>query len=130
MKYLLDTNTIIALFKGNKLFVDRLRSHHVRDFGISSIVVHELLYGAYKSQRQSENLERVAKLQFEVVNFTLNDARWAGSLRAQLAKNGLPIGSYDILIAGQAVSRNLTLLSNNIREFQRIEELKIEDWTV
>ncbi len=44
MKYLLDTNTIIALFKGNKLFVDRLRSHHVRDFGISSIVFHELLY--------------------------------------------------------------------------------------
>ncbi|MFP4128339.1 MAG: type II toxin-antitoxin system VapC family toxin [Desulfonatronovibrio sp.] len=126
----MDTNTIIALFKGNKLFLDRLRSHQVRDFGIPSIVVHELFYGAYKSQRQSDNIERVGKLQFEIVHFTLNDARWAGELRAQLARKGIPIGPYDILIAGQAVSRNLTLITNNTREFQRVKELRIEDWTV
>ncbi|WP_232300447.1 type II toxin-antitoxin system VapC family toxin [Desulfonatronovibrio magnus] len=126
----MDTNTIIALFKGNKLFLDRLRSHHVMDFGISSVVVHELFYGAYKSQRQSENLQRVDNLQFEIVHFISNDARWAGKLRAKLARNGTPIGPYDILIAGQAVSRNLILLTNNTREFQRVEELKIEDWTI
>ena len=130
MRYLLDTNAIIALFKGNKLFLDRLRSHQVWDFGVSSIVMHELLYGAYKSQRRAQNIERVNRLQFPFVDFRLDDAHWAGKLRAQLAMDGMPIGAYDVLLAGQAVARDLTLITNNTREFQRINSLKIEDWAI
>jgi tRNA(fMet)-specific endonuclease VapC len=129
MRYLFDTNAIIALFKGNKLFLDRMCSHRVMDFGISSIVLHELFYGAHKSQRTLQNLERINKLQFPVVEFRFNDAQWAGKLRARLAENGIPIGPYDILIAGQAVARELSLITNNTREFIRINELHVEDWT-
>jgi tRNA(fMet)-specific endonuclease VapC len=99
------------------------------DFGISSIVLHELFYGAHKSQRTLQNLERINKLQFPVVEFRFNDAQWAGKLRARLAENGIPIGPYDILIAGQAVARELSLITNNTREFIRINELHVEDWT-
>ena len=93
-----------------------------------AIVAHELFYGAYKAQRRAQNLARVEALQFQVVEFDREDARQAGEIRAQLAASGTPIGPYDVLIAGQALARGLTLVTHNTREFERIPGLTCEDW--
>lgn len=128
MRFLLDTNAVIALFKGGEIFASRLRQHHPKDFGLSGVVMHELFYGAFRSQRIAENLARIEALRFSVLEFDREDARKAGEIRAVLAKQGTPIGPYDILIAGQAIARGLTLITHNFGEFQRIPELKLEDW--
>ncbi|QOT80356.1 type II toxin-antitoxin system VapC family toxin [Cupriavidus basilensis] len=128
MKFLLDSNAVIALLRGHAGFLNRLRQHQPQDFGIPAIVAHELFYGAFKSQRATENLARVEGLQFEVLDFDREDARHAGELRAALATAGTPIGPYDVLIAGQARARALTLVTHNTREFQRVPGLRVEDW--
>lgn len=128
MRFLLDSNALIALLKGHEGFLKRLRRYQPQDFGIPAVVVHELYYGAYKGQRTTENLARVAGLQFEVLEFDREDARAAGELRASLAAAGTPIGPYDVLIAGQALARTLTLVTHNTSEFQRVPGLQIEDW--
>lgn len=128
MKYLFDTNAVIALLKGQAGFLGRLRQHQPQDFGLPAIVVHELFYGAFRSRRTAENLARVDALQFAVVDFDREDARQAGELRAALADAGTPIGPYDVLIAGQALARALTSITHNTREFQRIPGLRVEDW--
>jgi tRNA(fMet)-specific endonuclease VapC len=100
MKFLLDTNAVIALLKGHPPFAARLRQHHPQDFGISAIVAHELYYGAFRSRHTAENLARIEDLPLEVSDFDREDARQAGELRAALAAAGTPIGPYDVLIAG------------------------------
>jgi tRNA(fMet)-specific endonuclease VapC len=128
MNYLLDTNAVIALMKGHTGFLARLRQHQPWDFAIPSIVAHELYFRAYKSRHAADNLRRVEALQFEILDFDPEDARHAGELRAQLALAGTPVGPYDVLIAGQALARSLTLVTHNMREFQRVLSLSVEDW--
>lgn len=128
MKYLLDANAVIALLNGNETLGARLRRQRPADIGISSIVAHELFYGAFKSQRSERNVAMVDALQFEVLEFDKEDARQAGEVRAALARQGRPIGPYDVLIAGQARARGLTLVTRNIGEFQRVADLAVEDW--
>lgn len=128
MKFLLDSNAVIALLKGHAGFLARLREHQPQDFGVPAIVAHELFYGAYKGQRTQDSLARIDALAFEVLEFDREDARVAGELRAGLARAGTPIGPYDVLIAGQSLARNLILVTHNRGEFQRIAELRIEDW--
>ena len=128
MKFLLDTNAVIALLKGNPAFHGRLRQHDPQDLGLSVVVAYELYFGAFRSRRQEANLARVDALRFEIIDFTANDARAAGLVRAELAAAGIPIGPYDTLIAAQALSRDLVLVTHNSREFSRIGRLKIEDW--
>lgn len=128
MKFLFDTNAVIALFKAHGGLLTRVRQYQPEDFAVSSLVAHELYFGAYRSQRTVENLARVEALQFEVLEFDREDARRAGELRALLAASGSPIGPYDFLIAGQAIARGLTLISRNIGEFQRVGGMRVEDW--
>jgi len=128
VKFLLDSNAVIALLKGQPRFLERLRAYQPADFGLPSIVAHELYFGAYKSQRPAANLARVEALQFEVLEFDREDSRRAGALRSQLAAAGTPIGPYDVLIAGQALARELTLITHNTREFKRVPGLRLEDW--
>ncbi|WP_175797028.1 type II toxin-antitoxin system VapC family toxin [Burkholderia ambifaria] len=128
MKFLLDTNAVIAILKGEQAMLARLRRHQPADFGIPAIGAHELYYGAYKSQRAAANLARVEGLQFEVVSFDAEDAQHAGEIRAQLTAVGTPIGPYDALIAGQARARRLMLVTHNTRKFERVSELQVEDW--
>ena len=131
MKYLLDTSAVIAVLNDPQSTVARhLKSKESRSIAISSLVVHELYYGAHKSRRKEENLQLVDGLLFEVVSFDKEDACAAGEIRAALAQRGQPIGPYDVLIAGQALARGLTLVTNNIREFQRVCDLLLEDWSV
>ena len=128
MKFLLDTNAVIALLKAHPGFRDRLQRHPPKDFAIPSIVAHELFYGAYKSQNVAANLARVEGLRLEILDFDSEDAQCAGEIRARLAKAGTPIGPLDALIAGQALVRSLTLITHNRREFDRVEGLAVEDW--
>lgn len=128
-RYLLDTNIVIALLNNREPHLAKcIRRHRPVDVYISSIVIYELFYGAFKSQRKKHNLALVEKLQFEVLDFDKEDGRRAGEIRAILAARGTPVGPYDILIAGQASVRNLILVTHNIAEFRRVPGLQIEDW--
>jgi tRNA(fMet)-specific endonuclease VapC len=133
MTFLLDTNTCIVAMND---VVGRARSRvreeerKGRALLISSVSVLELFYGAYKSARVEVN---VAKLRafLELLTqtpFDPDDAETAGAIRADLEKKGRPIGAYDTLIAGQALRRGLTLVTDNEGEFRRVSGLKIENW--
>jgi tRNA(fMet)-specific endonuclease VapC len=129
MRYLLDANAVIALLNDRTSSIARrIRRYAPGDFGVSAVVIHELYYGAFKSQRVDQNVARVDALQFAVLEFDEEDARQAGQIRAHLASEGAPIGPYDVLIAGQAKARELTLVTHNATEFQRVPGLKVEDW--
>ena len=128
MKFLLDTNAVIALLKRDARLIARLRQHGPSDFAVPAIAAHELFYGAFKGARVAENLVRVEAIQLEVLAFDQEDARKAGELRALLARAGTPIGPYDVLIAGQALARDLTLITHNLREFRRVPGLRVEGW--
>jgi tRNA(fMet)-specific endonuclease VapC len=129
MRYLLDANVIIGLLNdaGSKL-AQRARQERPADIAISAIVAHELFYGAFKSRRASHNVALVESLQLAVLEVDKEDARQAGEIRAALALRGTPIGPYDVLIAGQAKARNLTLVTHNTDEFGRVPGLRLEDW--
>jgi tRNA(fMet)-specific endonuclease VapC len=130
MRYLLDTNAVIAILNqtGEKLLSTTLK-HRSDDVGTSSIVMHELFFGAYKSARQARNLSVVDALRFPVLDFDREDAREAGKVRAHLTQRGRPIGPYDVLIAGQALRHSLVLVTANLREFSRVPGLACEDWS-
>jgi tRNA(fMet)-specific endonuclease VapC len=132
MRFLFDTNAVISLLgKKSDALLTRILECSKGDIGLPCIVCHELCFGAYKSQKVSFNLEtlRLLFLDFSVLSFEREDARAAGQIRALLSAAGTPIGPYDILIAGQAMARGLTLITNNVGEFKRVEALKLEDWT-
>jgi len=129
MRFLLDTNVAIGLLNdATSKLARRARRERPADIGISAIVAHELFYGAFKSQRATQNVASMDALQFEVLEFDKEDARQAGEVRALLAARGTPIGPYDVLIAGQAKSRNLILVTNNTDEFGRVPGLRVDDW--
>ena len=128
MRFLLDTNAIIALSKKDARFLSRIRDYAPSDFGLPAIVQYELYFGAYKSSRVAANIATIETLPFPIVGFDRDDARAAGAIRAALQVAGTPIGPYDVLIAGQALARDLTLITRNAREFSRVERLRFEDW--
>ena len=128
MRYLLDTNAVIALLAGKVSLHKHVRRRAPKDFGISAITTHELYFGAFKSQRTADNLDHIQSLQFEILGFDQEDARQAGAIRAMLAAVGTPIGPYDVLIAGQSQARDLTLITRNTGEFSRVRGLRVEDW--
>ena len=131
MRYLLDANAVIALLNGkSSKTAQRARRERVGDVAVSAIVAHELFYGAFKSRRAAQNLVLIDALQFVVLEFDKEDARQAGEVRALLAAKGTPIGPYDVLIAGQAVARDMILVTHNTQEFGRVMGLQIEDWQV
>jgi len=129
IRWLLDTNAIIALLKGNfPRFTSRVMAEKPETFGLSVIVYHELIYGAAKSARPEQNMQLIDAIAFPLLAFEPKDARAAGLIRGQLAKLGTPIGPLDVLIAGQALARGLVLIMDNSREFSRIPDLKQENW--
>lgn len=129
MRYLLDANAVIALLNdAASRLAQRARREKPGDVAISAIVAHELFYGAFKSRRTAQNVALVDALQFTVLEFDGEDARRAGEVRAFLAAKGTPIGPYDVLIAGQALARDMILVTHNADEFRRVKGLRIEDW--
>jgi tRNA(fMet)-specific endonuclease VapC len=133
ISHLLDTNAVIALIgrKSDRL-VSRVLHSPQGSLGLPSVVAYELYFGAQKSAKVQHNLEtlRLLMADFSILDFDQNDAFVAGEIRAALAAKGTPIGPYDVLIAGQAKARGLTLVTNNVGEFNRVENLHVEDWSV
>ena len=129
MRYLLDANVVIALLKDTtSATARRVRRERIGDIAISAVVSHELFYGAFKSRRRIQNVAVIDALQFVVLEFDKEDARQAAEIRALLASEGTPIGPYDVLIAGQAVARDMILVTQNTREFELVPGLRFEDW--
>jgi tRNA(fMet)-specific endonuclease VapC len=110
--------------------LERFLNLALSDIGISSITVAELEYGVYKSQQQEKN--RSALMQFliplEIIEFDQAAATVYGEIRSDLESRGLVIGAMDMLIAAHALSLSVTLVSNNVREFSRIDNLSLENW--
>ena len=134
MTYLLDTNACIALINGKPAFV-RVRLQKALDGGatvlVSTIVAFELWYGVAKSVRQEANASRLEAFfagPVSLLAFEEEDAKVAGSVRAAMEATGKPIGAYDLLIAGQALRRKMTLITANTKEFGRVKGLLWEDW--
>jgi len=128
VRFLLDTNAVIGLLGGNAGVLAGVRRHAPQDFGIPAVAAHEMFYGAYQSARQTQNLALLDGLRLAVLEFDKEDARQAGEIRALLAAAGMPIGPYDVLIAGQALARGLVLVTPNVGEFSRVAGLQVEDW--
>ena len=134
MSYLLDTNACIALINGKPPPVRvRLREAVAAgtDVAVSAVVAFELWYGVAKSARRAANAGRLEAFlagPLDLLPFDDGDARAAGEVRAALEASGTPIGAYDLLIAGQALRRRMTLVTANVAEFSRVAGLAWEDW--
>ncbi len=131
--YLLDTNICIYIIKKKPVEVLKiLKTKSKKDIYISSITIAELEYGVAKSQFPEKN--KVALIEFlsifNILPFDDTDAVNFGMIRADLEKRGKIIGPMDLLLAAQAKSRQLILVTNNIREFERVDDLKLENWIV
>ena len=131
MTYMLDTNTCVFLMKGKPASVrHRLATLGEARVCLSSLVVSELWFGVYNSSRIERNTQALECFlePFEELAYGKEANRIYGRQRALLKKAGTPIGSLDMLIAAHALTENAVLITNNIREFSRIEGLKLEDW--
>ena len=129
--WLLDTNVWIVYLNSRSPNVRRrMQSLPRRQIYFSDVVKSELIIGAYRSHYTRYNLtilENIFAI-FSSLPFASAEAEIAGKLRAELASKGTPIGSYDLLIAATALAHDLTLVTHNVREFERVPDLKLEDW--
>ncbi len=131
MKYLLDTNICIYIIRQKPATVlQKLAAVNVGEIAVSAITVAELHYGAAKSQQPTRNQAALSQFltPLVVVPFTAEVTAVYGNLRAHLEKSGTPIGALDTLIAAHALALELTLVTNNQREFERVPDLQIENW--
>lgn len=130
MKWMLDTDTCIAIIKGNPASaLKKLRGKSVGQVGISSVTLGELACGAAKSGRREEAHTALSEflLALEIASFDSEAAVSYGQVRASLEKRGTP-GPLDTLIAAHAAALDVILVTHNTREFKRIDALRLEDW--
>jgi tRNA(fMet)-specific endonuclease VapC len=128
--YILDTNTLIYYFKGLGQVKSHLLSTSPKDIAIPAVVLYELEVGIAKSNSpaiRSKQLKAMCSV-VRVLPFSEKEAQITAKIRAQLEKKGTPIGHYDYLIAGTALAHNGVLISNNTKEFNRVAELKLDNW--
>src|SRR5215472_6872362 len=134
MSFLLDTNACIALINGQPASVRERLAEAVSggaSVWVSSVAAFELWYGVGKRSKPEVNAQRLSAFlagPLGLLPFDHDDARAAGALRAQLEADGRPIGAYDLLMAGQALRRQLTLVTANVTEFRRVKGLARENW--
>ncbi len=129
LKYMLDTNIVIYVIKRRPIEILPTFNRHAGQMCISSITLAELLHGVEKSSRPYHNLAQVEDFvsRLDVLNYT-NKAAHYGDIRATLEKQGQTIGVNDIHIAGHARSEGLALVTNTVKEFERVEALRIKNW--
>jgi tRNA(fMet)-specific endonuclease VapC len=128
--YILDTNTLIYFFKGVGNIAKVLLTKAPSDIGLPTTVIYELEVGIAKSSNPKKRTDQLNALTsvVNVLPFRIAEARCAANIRAILEQKGMPIGPYDILIAAIALVNNDTLITHNVKEFQRVQGLQIEDW--
>lgn len=133
MKYLLDTNVCIVYLKGRNLNLkQKLDAVPIQEIAVCSVVKAELCFGSMKSANPERNfaLQQAFLAQFVSLSFDDLAATNFGTIRAQLETRGISIGGYDLQIAAIALANNLTLVTHNTREFERVQGLQLEDWEV
>lgn len=130
MKYMLDTNMCIYAQKQNPNVLAKIHENYQEGLAISSITLAELEYGVQASVNPEKNM--VALLKFltivEILPFESSAAFEYGKIRADLRRKGTPIGNMDMLIAAHAKAENLIIVTHNTREFERVENLQLDDW--
>jgi tRNA(fMet)-specific endonuclease VapC len=128
--YVLDTNILIYFFKGLGNVPQRLLSVPPREIGIPAVVIYELEYGITRSSSPKKRQQQLAELCaiVNVLPFGRAEASLSAEIRTKLEKNGVPIGPYDLLIAGTAMANNAKLVTDNTKEFSRVPKLQIENW--
>lgn len=133
MKYLLDTNTCIRYLNGrSETIKNNLLTTQPKDIVLCSVVKAELFYGVEKSQQVERNVQRIRRFVSQFVSLPFDDqaSETYAKIRSQLEIIGTPIGPNDLLIAAIAVTRDLILVTHNTSEFERVENLRLEDWEV
>jgi tRNA(fMet)-specific endonuclease VapC len=131
MLFMLDTNICIYIIKNHPAkVVQKVKEFSPSDLVISAMTICELEYGASKSSDPKKNRQTLIKFlgPFEICPFNEQAASHYGNIRAHLEKGGKPIGAMDLLIAAHARSLSLTLVTNNLKEFDRIPGLRTENW--
>ena len=131
IKYLLDTNICIYIMNRRPIeIIHKFKQFDIGEIGVSTITVSELQYGAVKSKNRTFNIQRIEEFlsPLEIISYDNNAAGFYGDIRHNLEKQGETIGPLDLLIAAHALSRNIVLITNNENEFQRVKNLKVENW--
>ena len=130
LKYLLDTNIVIYVLKRRPIEVLATFNEHANRMAISAITLSELLHGAEKSQKISENLASIEDFcsRLEILAYDAKASQHYGAIRAALEKSGQTIGVNDLHIAAHARSQGLVLVTNNVGEFSRVPALQVENW--
>lgn len=130
--YLLDKDTIIFSLKGHPAVQNNLRLHLRDPLRMCITTLMELYYGAHKSQKVTSNLAKIKSLEdsVEVISVGRESAEVFGICKAQLERAGNPLDDFDLVIASCALTHNLTLVTNNVKHFKRIDGLKLTNWSV
>jgi len=130
--FLLDTDIIIYNLKGHDAVKKNLQHYSQEPMKITVITLMELYYGAFKSEKVTSNLAKVKTLEnaFEVIPAAKESAGIFGTLKATLEKSGTRLDDFDLIIASCAMAHNLTLVTNNVVHFSRIDGLRLTNWTV
>lgn len=131
MRYMLDTNICIYAIKHMpREVIERLNEHNPNEICISSVTYAELIHGVEKSKAVEKNRTTLTLLlaDIEILPFDTGAAEGYGEIRAELERKGTPIGPLDMMIAGHAKSLGYTVVTNNIKEFERIDGLRLENW--
>jgi tRNA(fMet)-specific endonuclease VapC len=117
--------------RSSKNLQQKIESFNPYEIAVSAISVAELEYGASKSQHVEQNRTTLHKFlsAFEILPFDDRDAESFGIIRAHLEKRGTPIGAYDMQIAAQGIAKGIIVVTNNVREFERVPSLHVENWT-
>jgi len=129
MHYLLDTNVCIYYLKGQYELNDKIRKIGFDNVAISEITFAELIFGAEKSQQKEKNIKVVEDFAERILIIPIFDGiRIYGKEKARLQKEGTVISDFDLLIGATAIFNNMTMVTRNIKEFKRLENIKIENW--
>ena len=130
MTYLLDTDTCIGILRQRPGMVARLQAVAPNECAVSTITIYELMAGVARAadpKKERAKIEAFAKMVVELP-FDRKSAETAGAVRSDLEAKGQVIGPYDLLLAGHCLSLGLTFVTNNVREFSRVQNLKIQSW--
>ncbi|WP_199554852.1 type II toxin-antitoxin system tRNA(fMet)-specific endonuclease VapC [Sandaracinobacteroides hominis] len=130
LRYMLDTNLCIRVLRDRPQGLRERFNGHADSLCVSTIILYELLTGAAKSARPDHHRKEVERFasRLEILPFDSEAADHAADIRGSLERGGQTIGAYDLLIAGHARSRGLTVITGNLREFNRVDGLRCEDW--
>lgn len=130
LRYMLDTNLLIRILRDRPSCIRHRFNQEAESLCMSTIVLTELLHGAQKSAKPAENCQKVERLvdRLHLLPFDAEAAAHAADIKVVLEKQGQVIGGFDVLIAGHARSRGLVVVTRNLREFNRVDGLRCEDW--